>query len=62
VIFLTPKDVTAKHQIAPEANKGGADFKHKFEIPGLISGHCQKDRHGNCTSLKCSCDCHKEIA
>lgn len=26
---------------------------------GWVSGNCQKDRHGTCSQLTCSCCCHK---
>lgn len=59
-MFILPDAVSAKRQVILPGTKGGKSFMHKFETPGVISANCSKDKCRYCTSLKCTCDCHKE--
>jgi hypothetical protein len=60
MIFILPDAVSARRQAIIPGTKGGRDFLHKFEVPGQQSANCSKGKHDKCTSLRCTCDCHKE--
>jgi len=38
--------------------------KSAYQLPakGILSAHCKKEQHGQCSMLKCSCECHEENA